>query len=124
METHTAQRRLPVGAEVLPDGGTHFRVWAPRRSRVQVVIEGDAERGGTGERQVVALDREAAGYFSGAVQAAGAGSLYRFKLDDDDYLYPDPASRFQPVGPHGSSLIVDPAAFKWSDADWPGVKIE
>jgi hypothetical protein len=24
-------RRLPVGAEVLPAGGVHFRVWASRR---------------------------------------------------------------------------------------------
>jgi len=30
---------MPVGAEVLA-GGTHFRVWAPRRRRVEVVIEG------------------------------------------------------------------------------------
>ena len=33
-------RRLPVGAELLPDGGgTHFRVWAPKRRSVRVVFE-------------------------------------------------------------------------------------
>src|SRR5690606_25766983 len=31
-------RRLPIGAEVQPGGGVHFRVWAPRRERVDVVV--------------------------------------------------------------------------------------
>jgi maltooligosyltrehalose trehalohydrolase len=39
-------------------------------------------------------------------------------------FYPDPASRFQPDGPHGSSCIVDPTKFRWSDAQWLGLKIK
>ena len=35
----TALRRYPVGAEVSPDGGVHFRVWAPSRKRVRLVTE-------------------------------------------------------------------------------------
>src|SRR5690606_1424819 len=31
---------------------------------------------------------------------------------------PDPASRCQPRGPHGPSLVVDPNAFSWTDAGW------
>src|SRR5262249_4057181 len=38
----------------------------------------------------------------------------------DGELYPDPASRFQPEGPHGPSQVVDPNSFKWTDYDWPG----
>ncbi|MFL6277865.1 MAG: malto-oligosyltrehalose trehalohydrolase [Blastocatellia bacterium] len=124
MQNRTAQRRLPFGAEVLPDGGVHFRVWAPRRRSVHVRIEGDAQRGATGEQQTVTLEAEADGYFSGTTRAAGSGTLYRFQLDADDYLYPDPASRFQPEGPHGPSMVVDPTKFTWTDADWPGVRIE
>ena len=37
---------------------------------------------------------------------------------------PDPASRFQPDGPHGASAVVDPAAFSWTDSGWPGIKLE
>ena len=37
-----------------------------------------------------------------------AGDRYRFRLDDAETLYPDPASRYQPEGPHGPSVIVDP----------------
>jgi maltooligosyltrehalose trehalohydrolase len=123
MQNRTAQRRLPVGAEVLPDG-VHFRVWAPRRRRVSVHIEGDTRSGPNSEQQTVVLEPEADGYFSGIARAAGDATLYRFKLDADDYLYPDPASRFQPAGPHGPSMVVDPAKFDWTDAAWPGVKIE
>jgi hypothetical protein len=35
----TPPRRLPVGAEVLPGGGVHFRVWADRNARIEVVVE-------------------------------------------------------------------------------------
>ncbi|HEY2155541.1 MAG TPA: malto-oligosyltrehalose trehalohydrolase, partial [Isosphaeraceae bacterium] len=36
---------------------------------------------------------------------------------------PDPASRWQPEGPHGPSCVVDPAAFAWTDRDWRGLSI-
>jgi maltooligosyltrehalose trehalohydrolase len=108
-------RRLPVGAELAPDGGVHFRVWAPHASRVEVVLEGRAD--------VVTLSREHDGYFSGEVANAGAGLLYRYRLDGSQQLLPDPASRFQPDGPHGPSRVIDPGAFAWSDADWRGLTL-
>ncbi len=111
MPSTEVRRRLPVGAEVQPEGGAHFRVWAPRRRRVAVVLEG----GGAFE-----LEPEEGGYFTGPVAAARAGTLYRFRLGDSDRLYPDPASRFQPDGPHGPSQVIDPAAFRWTDGDWRG----
>jgi maltooligosyltrehalose trehalohydrolase len=120
-------RRLPVGAEVLADGGVHFRVWAPKRKRVEVVIEGGP--GFADGKTAFELKREAAGgagaagYFSDVVAAARAGTLYRLRLDGGD-AFPDPASRFQPEGPHGASQVVDPDGFKWTDGEWPGVKIE
>jgi maltooligosyltrehalose trehalohydrolase len=113
------RRRLPVGAEVLPEGGAHFRVWAPRRRKVAVVLEGPTDPGGNG-RAEVELRPEEGGYFGGLVAAARAGTLYRFRLDDGAALYPDPASRFQPDGPHGPSQVIDPGAFRWSDGDWRG----
>jgi maltooligosyltrehalose trehalohydrolase len=101
-------RRLPVGAEVLARGGVEFRVWAPRPKAVHLVIEGPARRPGVA-REVIALAAEAGGYFSGIAPAAGHGTLYRFRLDDDEALYPDPASRYQPQVPHGPSQVIDPA---------------
>jgi maltooligosyltrehalose trehalohydrolase len=93
-----------IGAEVVP-GGVRFRVWAPGQERVAVVIEGRDH----------ALEREDDGYFS-ALVSAKAGTRYKFRLADGDY--PDPASRFQPEGPHGPSEVIDPV-FEWSP--WRGV---
>jgi maltooligosyltrehalose trehalohydrolase len=69
------------------------------------------------------LAGEAHGYFAGSV-AAQAGDVYQFRLDGSDRLYPDPASRFQPEGPHGASMIVDSTRFSWTDHAWNGVSIE
>ncbi len=107
-------RRLPIGAELQPDEGAHFRVWAPDRARVAVVIEGRA----------TPLNAEDGGYFSGSVAEAREGTRYQFKLDDDDLLLPDPASRYQPEGPHGPSAIVDPSRFAWTDHGWRGGALE
>src|SRR5688572_26370887 len=107
--TATIKRSLPIGAEI-QDRGVHFRVWAPRRQQVDVVIDGREH----------ALEHEADGYFAGVVDDVAAGARYRFRLDGGD-AFPDPASRFQPEGPDGPSEIVDPARFNWTDASWHGV---
>ena len=108
-------RRLPVGAEIFA-GGVHLRVWAPERRQVAAVVEGSTP-------SEVALEPEDAGYFAGWMPG-GAGTRYRFRLDGEATLFPDPASRFQPEGPHGPSEVVDPAAFAWTDAEWRGVPLE
>ncbi|HVZ88191.1 MAG TPA: malto-oligosyltrehalose trehalohydrolase [Polyangia bacterium] len=109
-------RRFSAGAEVLPDGRTHLRVWAPARGRVMVVH-------GEGRERSVPLPAEpgAAGMFAGFVDGLRAGDRYAFRLDDDPHAYPDPASRFQPDGPHGPSEVIDPATFTWTDAGWRGI---
>src|SRR4029453_1155008 len=110
---------LHIGANILPQGGTHFRVWAPRRQTVEVVNEGGAERGS--DNRTFELAPEGQGYFSGVVRSVGPGALYRFRLDGGERLYPDPASRYQPEGPLGPSQVVDPKLFGWTDHDWRGV---
>jgi len=120
----TLKRRLLIGAEPQAGGGVHFRVWAPKRARVQVVLEPGPQA--VGEVTAVAheLAREHDGYFSGHVAAARAGSWYRFRLDDEPLLYPDPASRLQPEGVHGPSEVVDSAAYEWHDHAWRGLELE
>src|SRR6266540_4238066 len=58
------QRRYHVGDELV-DGGAHFRVWAPSRRSVAVVIDG----------RDVPLDHDGDGYFAGLVDGARAGTL-------------------------------------------------
>jgi maltooligosyltrehalose trehalohydrolase len=89
-------------------------VWAPFRKSVEVVIP---------ELRAIPLERENGGYFSGVVASAGPGTLYQFRLDHGDILFPDPASRFQPQGPHGPSQVMNSSAYRWQDGAWPGVAI-
>jgi maltooligosyltrehalose trehalohydrolase len=112
---HLLKRKLPVGAEITPDG-VHFRVWAPRSQKVSVQL---ISSGGT---KSVPLEPEAGGYFSGFVAEARANMLYKYQLDAGEF--PDPASRFQPEGPHGPSQIIDPTTFRWDDSAWLGVTRE
>ena len=107
--------RLPVGAEITTEG-VHFRVWAPRARLVEVVLD---DAGG----RAVALGPRPEGYHGGVVEAATPGTRYRFRLDGGPLL-PDPASRFQPEGPHGPSAVVDPATFPWTDVGWRGVGLK
>ena len=106
--------RLPVGAEITTEG-VHFRVWAPRARLVEVVLDD----GGL----AVALAPRPEGYHGGVVEAATPGTRYRFRLDGGPLL-PDPASRFQPEGPHGPSAVVDPSTFPWTDDGWRGVGLK
>ena len=96
-------RRLPVGAEPVPGGGVHFRVWAPKHRVVEV---------GARSRSWISRDGRAArrrpnGYFAGTAPAAAAGTGYRFPATAGraraSASGADPASRFQPEGPHGPS---------------------
>jgi len=64
-------RRRPVGAELIDSGGVHFRVWAPDRKNVAVVIDG----------RDFPLEREDDGHSCGIVGGARAGTRYRFRLD-------------------------------------------
>lgn len=114
------QRRFPIGAELIGEGQTHFRVWAPKAERLEVVLESSPEN--EAERTFHPLEPEPGGYFSGAIEA-DAGAFYRFRVNGAETFHPDPASRFQPQGPHRSSCIVDPSQFNWTDQGWKGVRM-
>jgi maltooligosyltrehalose trehalohydrolase len=102
----------PIGA--WPElGATRFRVWAPDRTSVDLVLELSARRD---VRPLTPADR---GYWQGTFDDVHAGDRYRYRLDGHDGLtFPDPASRFQPGGVHGPSEVVNPAAFRWTDHNW------
>jgi len=117
MSMSQAKRRYPIGAELVGENQTHFRVWAPRAREVDVVFETDAKP------KSFPLTAEPGEYFSGTANA-GPGARYRFRVNRAKDAYPDPASRFQPDGPHGPSYIVDPTEFGWTDSEWSGLKLE
>lgn len=109
-------RRLPVGVEVANHNGlerAHARVWAPASKSVDLML---------GER-AIPLAAEGDGYYSAELPGVARGSAYKLRLDGGE-SFPDPASRWQPEGPHGPSVIVDHSTFEWSDQHWRGVSID
>lgn len=107
-------RRLPCGVEVQGESA-HVRVWAPAVRDIQVVVLEDGRETGH------PLRREPRGYHSGQVPGLNAGDRYWFALSGTT-LRPDPCSRYQPEGPHGPSMFVDPTVFRWTDQNWRGLK--
>ncbi|MGZ5418217.1 MAG: malto-oligosyltrehalose trehalohydrolase [Nocardioides sp.] len=88
-----------------------FTVWAPRAQQVEVVL---ADR---------RMPMTRAGEEWRAELDVPAGTAYSFSLDGGPPR-PDPRGMRLPEGPHGPSVLVDPAAFAWTDAGWRGVPLE
>ena len=97
------------GAQVLGDGTTRFRLWAPALPAVTLEL---------GDGTQHALQPDDGGWFE-ITLPCGAGSAYRYRLPDGTAV-PDPASRAQREDVHGDSLVIDPQAFDWKHAAWRG----
>jgi len=105
-----------IGAEYHPAKGTTFTVWAPQASQVELALK-------SSDAKKIPLQREAFGYWTALAEDAGPGTRYMFTLDKEKDR-PDPASQFQPDGPHGASAVVDHTSFNWTDQQWQGLPLE
>ena len=65
-ERERPARRLPIGADVQPGGGVHFRIWAPNCEKLDVVFESENEADALEPLELVP---EGNGYFSGTALA-------------------------------------------------------
>lgn len=91
-----------------------FAVWAPSCNHAVLEIRQDENW------QATELSRNDDGVHHASLSLIRSDSRYRFRLEHGDPR-PDPRSRFQPNGVHGASAVIDPSAYNWSDAEWPGV---
>ncbi|GHA79683.1 malto-oligosyltrehalose trehalohydrolase [Pontibacter akesuensis] len=105
-----------IGANYTPGKGTVFTVWAPEAEKVEVQLDKP-------EPIQVPLQREAFGYWTGLSEMATPGTRYTYVLSPDTHR-PDPASRYQPDGPHKASAVVDQTSFNWTDQQWKGLPLE
>ena len=96
------------------EGRTTFRVWAPLKDNMTLLLEKPGSPGSTG----FPMTRTSGGYWEYEGQIA-AGSRYRYSSGGEPPV-PDPASRFQPTGVHGPSEVTDPGMFNWKDQQWKG----
>ncbi|MBF0152791.1 MAG: DUF3459 domain-containing protein [Magnetococcales bacterium] len=111
--TSRRQHRMPYGTYLQEDGGVTFRLWAPAARQVDVCLET------TGSDILLPLQAETGGWYTLTTDKAKAGTLYRYRIDNQHHV-PDPAARFQPRDVHGPSCIIDPLAWTWHDANWQG----
>ena len=112
------KRKYPIGPQMIPDQGVHFRIWAPDHRKVSLVIENENQ-----SNHLIEMKNERNGYFSLFTAKAHEGTYYSFKLSKASKTYPDPASRYQPFGPLGTSCIVE-ETYAWTDQKWKGVETQ
>lgn len=86
-----------------------YEVWAPRPSRVELVV-GSCR---------VGMRRDERGWWR-ATTEGGPGTPYGFSLDGGE-VRADPRSAAQPDGIEGRSALVDHGAFEWHDAGFRGL---
>lgn len=99
------------GADVSA-GGVWYRTWC-KHDRVEAIIrnpKGDLLRS-------VSLQPEGDGFYTGFDEEGRDGDLYKYCFGESQ-PWPDPASRYQPLGVHGPSAVVDPGTYSWRDETW------
>ena len=99
------RHHMPFGAELTASGEVRFQLWAPAARQVELLL---CDADGTAV-QVAPMRALEDGWFALQTGAAGAGSLYRYRIDGTAEV-PDPASRCNPLGVHGPSEVIDPSA--------------
>ncbi len=102
-------RMKALGAR-LHDGEVTFRVWAPTCRTLDVVVEG---------RRPQPLESTTGGIREVTLRNVPLGARYQYRVDGQRYR-PDPASRYQPEGVHGPSVVIDPHAYTWNDQAFRG----
>jgi maltooligosyltrehalose trehalohydrolase len=115
MTDYLPNRPAALGAIELPNGSWQFSVWAPQHQKVEIRF--------TQDRSLVPMERNELGYHCARVTKRLTGAQYYYRLDGSSER-PDPASRYQPDGVHGSSQVIDVAAFDWHDSGWKGIALE
>ncbi|MEZ2440869.1 malto-oligosyltrehalose trehalohydrolase [Chitinophaga sp. RCC_12] len=94
------------------DGATTFRLWAPFRKEVALLLHD----------RLLPMERSADGYWELTLTDIRPGTRYAYLLDSH-LQRPDPASRWQPEGVHGPSAIPE-TSFTFTDDHWTGIDPE
>jgi len=110
--------RLAHGPQQLEDGRYEWRVWAPARRCVNLVLFAHGEDAEVCD--VVPMLRDEHDFFVSCPISASDGQRYGIQLDNGP-IRPDPATRWQPDGVHHPSAVWQADRFTWTDADWKGI---
>ena len=81
-----------------------FSIWAPLAKKLAVQANG---------RRVVMDGPDDQGWWRADIESAGPGTGYGFIVDDNEKVYPDSRSLWQPDGVHGLSRVYPQNSFPW-----------
>jgi maltooligosyltrehalose trehalohydrolase len=104
---------MPFGATLDRNGRAVWRLWAPSARSVELLLLGDQ-----GEPLALPAGDAGDGWAQVLRDNVPGGQRYQWRIDGQ-LVVPDPASRWNPMGPHGPSVLIDPTTFAW-DTDWHG----
>lgn len=97
------------GAIFEPDGKAAFRLWGPAVADIHLLLPGAR----------LPMSRDEEGWHWLSVEGCVPGDEYMFELPGGRRV-PDPASRYQPRGVEGPSVLTDPQDYRWLNTDWNG----
>jgi maltooligosyltrehalose trehalohydrolase len=89
-----------------------LRVWAPAAGAVELHHDG----------QRTAMQPTQRGWWEAPIDRARTGLRYGFSLDGGP-VRADPRSASLPDGVEGLTELIDHSQFRWSDADWRGIRL-
>ena len=101
-----------LGTHIVAEG-VSYAAWAPERSMMEITIHAAS----LGSARKLVLEKNKDGYFTGIDPEGRAGDRYTFCVDGHEGL-PDLASRYQPEGLNGPSMVIDPRAYSWKAKGW------
>lgn len=107
---------MPFGETPTHEGGRLFALWAPAAQEVALMHGGATTEGELPHR--VLARRDADGWWRAQLPECPPGTRYQWCIDGT-LRAPDPASRYNPRGPHHPSEVIAPEAFPWR-TQWPG----
>src|SRR5260370_37135686 len=116
MSDHHRIRPGSLGVTPYPGGEWQSVVWAPGCQQVDLRLPDD-------RRVLIPMERDPLGYHRVVVDKMRPAARYLYRLNNS-LEFPDPASRLQPEGVHGSSQVVDLRPFEWTDSHWKGIPLE
>ena len=106
----------PIGAKLNIDMTCDFHLWAPFASKAWLCLLHPFQ-------QKFKMQRQQGGYWHIRMDKRSTGIRYLFQIDDK-FPLPDPVSKFQPLGVHGPSELIDLENFDWKDDTWQNIPLE
>ncbi|RYH62366.1 MAG: malto-oligosyltrehalose trehalohydrolase, partial [Alcaligenaceae bacterium] len=110
-----SRHEMPFGERPTAGNERLFSLWAPAAKTVALI---HGETGGAEKSTATPAVVGTKGWWHARVQALEPGTAYQWQIDDA-LKVPDPASRYNPEGPHQPSRVTDSQAYQWR-TDWHG----